>query len=82
MHNTSRGHIVYQILDKDNWEVIDEIDSFLTVYDGMPTRMKLIVDLKMTGETNKNIAKILNVTIGTITKQLNRAKQRIIKSIF
>ena len=77
-----REHIVYQILDKDNWEVIDVIDGFLYVYDRMPKKMKLIVDMKMTGTPNREIAKTIGISLNNVEVQLNIAKKRIIKIIF
>lgn len=77
-----REHIVYQILDKDNWEVIDEIDCFIYVYDKMPARMRLVVDLKMTGNTAKEIAKLLGIDESTVRVQIHRAKKRILNALY
>jgi len=77
-----REHIVYQLLDKDNWEVVDVIDSFLYVFDKMPDQMRLCVDLRMTGNTIPEIAKMLNVHVETVRKQLNRAKERVLDAIY
>ena len=77
-----REHIIYQILDKDNWEVIDEIDSFIYVYDKMPTQMRLIIDLKMTGSTNREIADVLGTTLNTVEVQIYRAKRRILNALY
>ena len=77
-----REHIVYQILDKDNWEVIDQIDSFLYVYDTMPQVMKIVVDFKMTGNTNSEIAKKLNITPNAVRIQVSRAKKRILNALY
>ena len=79
MNDTSR--IIHQLLDRDNWEVIDEIDTFLYVFDKMPDQMRLIVDFKMTGNTNQEIAKLLGISDGHVRKQVSRAKDRIIKAL-
>jgi DNA-binding CsgD family transcriptional regulator len=47
----------------------------------MPPRMKIIVDLKMTGNTNTEIASLLKITEGTVRVQIKRAKDRLIHSI-
>jgi len=77
-----REHIVYQLLDRDNWEVIDQIDSFLYVFDKMPQRMRMVVDLKMTGNTNEEIAEMMKTTLITVRRQLSMAKNRIIKALY
>lgn len=77
-----RERILYQIIKYDNWgEIAGEIDNFLFVFDRMPNQMRLVIDFKIEGKTNKEIAKLLNVTEGTITKQLSRARQRIFQNI-
>ena len=79
MNDTSR--IIHQLLDRDNWEVIDEIDTFLYVFDKMPRQMKVIIDFKLTGQTNKEIAKLLGISEGHVRKQVSRAKARLIKAL-
>lgn len=80
--NMEREHIVYQILDKDNWQVIDEIDSFLFIYDRMPTQMKVVVDYKMTGESNQRIAEMLGIPPNQVRAQLSKAKKRILNALY
>ena len=77
-----KSSLAYQLMDKDNWEVLDEIDSFLYVYDRMPDQMRLIVDLKMTGTANKDIAKMLNTSLDTVEFQIRKAKKRILRGEF
>lgn len=72
--------ILFQIMGKDNWEAVDEIESFLWVFDHMPPQMKLIVDFKLQGHTNKEIAKIMSISVHNVGVQLNLAKKRICRS--
>lgn len=74
-------YLLYQLLNKDNWETIDSIDSFLFIYDKMPDRMRIIVDLRMSGYSRIEISNILHIAIGTINCQLYRAKRRLMESI-
>ncbi len=75
-------HIVYELLDCDNWNAVDEIDCFLWIYDRMPRRMKLIVDLRMSGEDRESIAATLKIKPATVSNQLSLAKKRIVKALF
>ena len=77
-----REAIVYQILDKDNWEVIDQIDIFLHLYDKMPKQMQLCVDLRMTGNTIREISEMIPTHIEGVRKQLNLAKKRLLDALY
>ena len=77
-----REHIVYQILDKDRWEVIDQIDSFLYVYDKLPDRERLVCDLKMTGSRNDEIASMMGVNISTVRVHIHRIKKKILNALY
>jgi len=77
-----REHIIFQILDRDNWSSVEQIDSFIYVYDKMPLRMRLVVDLRMTGESIREIAQMLSIKEETVRVQLHNAKKRIMKALF
>ena len=68
-----------QLVRKDNWEIVDEIDNFVYIFDGLPARMRLCVDLRMTGTSVKDIAKSLKITEITVYKQLQEAKKRFLR---
>lgn len=76
MNNKVRGD--YLMGGDTDWTKLVEAESFLFVFDRMPTKMRIIVDLKMTGTKTEDIAKLLQVTPQTIRTQLDRAKDRIL----
>lgn len=77
-----REHIIYELINCDNWEIVDQIDTFLFIFDHMPNQMRLVIDLKIQGYNNQEIADILKVNYKTVYTQLNRAKQRFFKALF
>ncbi|MBM4137265.1 MAG: hypothetical protein FJ241_10615 [Nitrospira sp.] len=71
---------VYQFVEKDDWDVgLKEMENFLSVFDAMPPRMKMVVDFKIQGMSNKEIAKQMNVSIREIQLQVVKAKKRILR---
>lgn len=77
----TQNRILYQLFDRDNWEVVDEINNFLYIFDRMPPKMRLTVDLKMSGYSNEEVAKIMGVKPQTVRKQLSRVKKRLAHAI-
>lgn len=71
--------IADQLVNKDNWEAVDEIDNFVYIFDGLPDRMRLCVDLRMTGTSVKDIAKALKVSEKEVYRQLQEAKKRFLR---
>lgn len=63
---------------EDDWQKVVATDSFLHIFDRLPAQMKLIVDLKMTGTTNADIAKMLKISEHTVIEHLRRAKRRFV----
>jgi DNA-directed RNA polymerase specialized sigma24 family protein len=61
-----------------DWAKLVEADSFLYVFDRMPDQMRMIVDLKMTGTSNKDIANMLKTSVDNVETQLRKAKKRIL----
>ena len=70
---------LHQLVDKDNWDMIEECDNFLYVFDHLPPRMRLCVDLKMSGQSVKEIAKVMKVSERMVQAQLAEAKERIMR---
>ena len=68
-----------QLVRKDNWEIVDEIDNFVYIFDGLPDRMRLCVDLRMTGTSIKDIAKAMKTTERQVYNQLEEAKKRFLR---
>lgn len=77
-----REHIVYQILDKDNWEVIDQIDNFLWVYDRMTFKERIVADMKMTGHTVKEIADTIGISTSTVRVHVHNLKKKILNELY
>lgn len=76
----NRKITVYDLMGgQDDWEKIAATDSFLHIFDGLPDKMRLIVDLKMTGTSNDDIGKMLKISPHTVTEHLRRARKRFIK---
>lgn len=68
--------ILYQLIYKDEWRVVEQIDGWIFVYERMPLKMRICVDLRMDGHSIDRIAKTLKVHKETARRQLNRAKKR------
>ena len=69
------------ILDRYGWEAIDELDNWLYIFDGLPKKMKLVVDFKIQNPqyTNEEIAKLTGYTPEAVRKHLERAKKRFLR---
>ena len=67
------------LLDKYGWEAIDELDNWVYIFDKLPPKMKLIVDLAMSGMKPKEMAQQLKCSIRFIYDQLAEAKKRFLK---
>jgi len=73
--------LLNELLGRNNWETVDVVDSFLWVFDRMPKRMKLIVDLKISNFTDDEIASMLDIGKKEVQKRLRQAKDRVIRSM-
>jgi DNA-directed RNA polymerase specialized sigma24 family protein len=54
-------------------------DSFMWIYDRMPPKMKMVVDLSMTGSSVVEIAKLMKVSVNTVISHKQKAKKRLLK---
>ena len=79
MLNQTQSRKAFQLVTKDNWEVVDELDSFTYVFDTLPERMRLAVDLRMSGMSVKDIAKAMKITEDEIRDKLMEAKKRFLR---
>jgi len=78
-----RSHIVYQLLNKDNWEVVEQIDSFLWIYDReLSFKERIVVNMKMQGYTTKEIAAELNLSESTIRVHTHNLKKKILNELY
>lgn len=79
MLNQAQSRKAFQLVTKDNWEIVDELDSFTYVFDTLPERMRLAVDLRMSGMSVKDIAKALKITETEVNRKLLEAKKRFLR---
>jgi DNA-directed RNA polymerase specialized sigma24 family protein len=77
-----REALAYQIAGRNDWDVIDQIDGFLDIFDRLPKRMRLIVDMKMTGTPDEDIAKMMDISVKTVKNKLTEAKKRFLVGLF
>ncbi|MHC1628803.1 MAG: sigma factor-like helix-turn-helix DNA-binding protein [Candidatus Nezhaarchaeales archaeon] len=73
--------LLWQIAGKDNWEAIEEVPYWTFMFDRMPERMRLAVDLKLQGYEIAEIAKIMGTTIDGAYKHIQKARDRICCSL-
>jgi len=66
-------------LKRDNWEVIDVMDNWLYVFDHLPRKMRLCVDFKVQGYSNKEIALLLHCSVNCVCNHLLKAKKRLLR---
>jgi len=67
------------LLSKDDWKAVELMDHWVTVYSWMPPKMRLIVDLKSDGMSNKDISKLMGISVTSICNHLLKAKKRILR---
>lgn len=65
-------------LKKDNWQVVEVLDNWLYVFDRMPRKMRLAVDLRVQGFSNKEIALRLKCSVNSVCNHIAKAKKRLL----
>jgi len=75
---TFKENLAY-LLSKDEWDVVELMDNWCWVYDRLPRQMRRVVDLKITGCSNKAIARKLRCSVNSICNHLLKAKKRILR---
>ena len=76
-HQFSR--LLTHLLHRDNWEAVEMMDNWVWIFDRLPKRMKICVDLKTTGMPNKEIAKLLGCSVNSVCNHLRKAKKRFLR---
>ncbi len=71
--------LVAHLMSVDNWDAIEHMDNWAYVYSRMPKKMRLIMDLKITGDNNKLIASKLGCSVNNICNHLRKAKKRLLR---
>ncbi len=79
MAEDSVAKTIVFLLRWDKWEALESADNWLFVYDRMPKQMRRIIDLKITGVSNKAIARKLRCSVNNIYNHLLKAKKRILR---
>jgi hypothetical protein len=74
--------LLYQIIEKDNWEVVDLVDGFIAAYDRFPKRMRLVVGYRLQGLDLTDIERLTGMSRCSIRVQLSRAKKRLARLLF
>ena len=64
----------------DHWDKLAETENFLFVFDHLPKQMRLMVDFRIEGKTNEEIAKMMEVTEDHVSKTLRIAAKRFISA--
>ena len=67
------------LFTKYGWEMIDELDNWLYIFDRLPPKMQIIVDLAISNQKPKEIAKQLGCSVSFVYDQLAEAKKRFLK---
>ena len=73
-----KQHMVF-LLSCDNWESVELMDNFFFIYDRMPRKMRLIIDLKIKGMSNKVIARKVRCSVSSVCNHIRKAKKRILR---
>jgi len=73
------GQNIAYLLSRDNWDAVELMDNWLFVYDRLPKKMRLVVDLKINGMSNKAIARRMRISMSNVGNQILRAKKRILR---
>jgi hypothetical protein len=66
-------------MKKDRWESVESMDNWLYVFDHLPKKMRLCVDFRVQGYSNKEIAVILRCSVNCVCNHLLKAKKRFLR---
>ena len=67
------------LLSRDNWDAVELMDNWCFVYDRMPRQMRRVIDLKISGISNKSIAKRIGCSLTSVYNHLLKAKKRLLR---
>ena len=67
------------LLSRDNWDAVELMDNWCFVYDRLPRQMRRVIDLKISGGSNKSIARRLKISVTSVCNHLLKAKKRILR---
>jgi len=75
----SKSYLVAYLLSVDNWDAVEHMDNWAFVYSRMPRKMRLVVDLKLTGADNKLVAKQMGCSVNSVCNHIVKAKKRFLR---
>jgi DNA-directed RNA polymerase specialized sigma24 family protein len=76
-----RERLLWQLAGKDNWDAVNEVNDWMVMFDFLPPRMRITVDLKMQGYTVSEIAQEMGICKSMVYRHLQYAKNRIMQSL-
>jgi DNA-directed RNA polymerase specialized sigma24 family protein len=76
-----RQELLYRLVTKNDWEHVHEVEGFSFIFDSLPKRMRLIVDLKMSELSDEDIAKMMQISVKTVKNVLTTSKKRFMRAI-
>lgn len=78
---TGSQSLLYRLVTKNDWTVLGEVEGFLFIFDSLPDRMRVMVDLKMTGVPDEEVSSMLGIKLQSVRDCLCKAKKRFMKAI-
>ena len=73
------GDLVAHLLNKDDWNSVEHMDNWVYVYSKMPRKMRMVIDLKITGDNNKVIASKIGCSVTSVCNHVLKAKKRLLR---
>jgi len=71
--------LVAHLLSVDDWNAVEHMDNWAYVYSRMPRKMRMVVDLKITGSSNKLIASQIGCSVNSVCNHVLKAKKRFLR---
>lgn len=62
-----------------DWDQIEKYDNWLYIFDHLPNRMRLYVDLRISHYQPRQIALMCDVQVKAVKKQLGYARTRFLR---
>lgn len=78
---TGSQSLLYRLVTKNDWTVVSEVEGFLFIFDHLPDRMRVMVDLKMSNVPDDEVAAMLGIKLQSVRDTLCKAKKRFLKGI-
>jgi DNA-directed RNA polymerase specialized sigma24 family protein len=76
-----RQALLHALANGNEWEVIDQVDGFCWIFDRLPDKMRIIVDLRMSNVPDEEISAMMGIKVQSVKNRLVQAKKRFMKAI-